>query len=740
MKALLNLKQQFILLLLFLIGSSGQLSAAEEIKIGIRAHRGADMALNRWQATADYLTKKIPGYTFKLIPYEINSLLNQAASRKEFHFVLTNPAAHIEQKIRYGATPIATLINKRRDKGYTEFGTVIFTRSNRSDINTFEDLKGKSFMGADEQGFGGWRVAWFELLQNGINPYKDFERLSFGGGIQQNVVKAVLDGSVDAGSVRTDMLERLAEKGKIKLDDFKVLQPMTTKDFEFLHSTPLYPEWPLAKMEHTPQDLASKVASALYDMPQTSDAATKGRYIGWAFPLDYTPVDKLLKELRVGPYKPVTPASFTEDIFDHIYAVLFFAAALLTAIIVLGYVIQSNKRLKKIRTSLESEIEKRNKADKELANSRRMLQLVLDTIPVRVFWKDRDSVYLGCNKLFANDAGLEHPHELIGKTDYDMGWAEQADLYRADDKLVMESRNPKLNYEEPQTTPDGDKIWLETSKIPLTNNDGQVIGMLGSYSDITERKNSQKVLEEYKSTLEVQVKERTAALEASNKELESYSYSIAHDLRAPLRTIIGFSQIIAEDATEKLNKEELDALARIITAGKHMAELIDDILELSKITRSEMNIAPVNISDISREIVDNFHDDTRTRNIQWQIQDDMQDTGDETLVRLLMQNLIDNAFKFTSNTSDPVINISSTKNGKGYIYHVRDNGIGFEMEYSKRIFMPFHRLHSDEFDGTGVGLATVERIIQRHGGKIWADAQPQQGAAFHFTLNPSTKI
>ena len=725
----------FVVGLLFTI--TNQVASADEIKIGVRAHRGADVALNRWQATVDYLSQKIPEHTFVLIPYEINSLLNEDASRKAFDFVLTNPAAHVEQKIRYGVTPIATLINKRKGKGYTQFGTVIFTRSDRNDINGFQDLVGKSFMGADEQGFGGWRVAWHELLNNGIDPYKDFKLLSFGGGIQQNVVYAVRDGQVDAGSVRTDMLERMEQRGEINLENFKILGAKTTEGFEFRHSTPLYPEWPFAKLKHTSQELSKRVASALYNIPETSNAAIKGKYIGWILPQDYTPVDNLLKDLRVGPYTPVSPESWREVVTKHWVLFLSILILVTTGFIIIVYMIRSNKRLKEMHTSLQTEVSERRKTEKELASSQQILQLVLDTIPVRVFWKDRDSVYLGCNKLFAKDAGLDQPDELIGKTDYDMGWAEQANLYRADDKVVMESKSPKLNYEEPQTTPSGDTIWLETSKIPLTDVEGKVIGMLGAYNDITERKLNQRQLDEYRTQLEEKVAERTAALETSNKELESYSYSIAHDLRAPLRSLIGFSQIIAEDAADRLNEEELDALARIVAAGNHMADLIDDILELSKITRSKLNVAPVDISEISREIIDNFKDDTQKRNIQWKIQDKMIDTGDEILIRLLMQNLIDNACKFTNKTSDPTIDISRTKNGKGYFYHIHDNGIGFEMEYADKIFLPFHRLHSEEFDGTGVGLATVQRIVQRHGGEIWAEGKPGQGATFHFTLNPS---
>ncbi|WP_455222246.1 PhnD/SsuA/transferrin family substrate-binding protein [Kaarinaea lacus] len=710
------------------------IASADEIKIGLRAYRGADIALKRWQPTADYLNEKIPEHHFVLIPYEINSVLNQAVSRGEFDFVLTNPAAYVEQNIRYDVTPIATLINKRKGQGFNRFGSVIFTSVARKDIRSLHDLKGKTFMGADEQGFGGWRIAWRELLHNGINPYQDFKHLSFGGGIQQNVVYAIQNGKVDAGTVRTDMLERMAENGEIQLTDFKVLGARQTKGFPFLHSTQLYPEWPFATLSHTPDELARKVASVLYSIPSGSNAAITGNYIGWTVPLDYSPVDQLLKDLRVGPYTAAPPMTWYEVLQKYWHYTLGFIIILITVIAILTIVARSNQRLKQSRESLKAEIEQNKKTDADLRLARRMLQHVLDTIPVRVFWKDKNSVYLGCNKLFAHDAGLKSPDDLIGKTDYDMGWKEQAELYRNDDQKVMQLGKPKLNYEEPQSTPDGNKIWLETSKIPLTDTEGNIIGLLGTYADITERKKSEEELQKYKLHLEEMVAERTAALEASNKELESYSYSIAHDLRSPLRSLVGFSQIIAEDAALKLSPKELDALHRITSAGKHMAELIDDILELSRITRRKLKLQTINISSIAREIVNNLTELNSSRKIHWSIQDNMLDNGDEQLLRLLMQNLIDNAWKFTRDVDEGQIDIGQSCIDNNCVYYVRDNGVGFDMQYADKIFMPFQRLHADKFEGTGIGLATVQRIVQRHGGKVWAETVPGTGTTFYFTL------
>lgn len=569
------------------------LAIADEIRIGIRANRGAELALKRWQATADYLNKKIPGYRFVLVPFEINSLLNQAVSRDEFHFVLTNPASHVEQNIRYGVTPLATLVNKRKGKPYSQFGSVIFTRADRNDISSFQDLKGKKFMGADELGFGGWRVAYKEILEKGVDPYKDFSLLSFAGGIQQNVVFAVRDGKVDAGSVRTDMLERMANRKEIDLDSFKVLEAKKTPGFAFYHSSRLYPEWPFAKLTHTSDKLAELVTTALLEISPDSQAAVSGKYIGWSKPLDYEPVNTLLKDLGVGPYKISDSIKFSTFIRTYWKTGLIMLLILLTAIFIAWWMILSNRKLK----------------------------------------------------------------------------------------------------------------------------------------NLTEK------LEDYRKHLEEKVQTRTADLIASNNELESYSHSIAHDLRTPLRSVVGFSQILKKEASEKLNEEELDAIDRIIKSGNHMAEVINDILDLSRITRDTLKKDTLDLSAICHELADNYNKQYAERNINWVIEEDVSCQGDKVQIYSLLQNLIENACKFTRDTVQPTIEFGQKMLDGLAVYFVKDNGVGFDMQYSEKIFTPFNRLYRNEYDGTGVGLSIVKRVIERHGGKIWVEAQAGVGATFYFILS-----
>ncbi len=229
--------------------------------------------------------------------------------------------------------------------------------------------------------------------------------------------------------------------------------------------------------------------------------------------------------------------------------------------------------------------------------------------------------------------------------------------------------------------------------------------------------------------------ERARELEASNQELESYSYSIAHDLRTPLRSIIGFSQILKQELGERLAPSQRDDLERIVTAGKHMARLIDDILELSRITRLELEHSEIDISKLVRAQADSLTKNAPERSISFRIQPGLRARGDARLLTIAVQNLLENAWKFTRNKEQAEIVFDAINRGEETVYCLCDNGVGFDMAHAAKLFNPFERLHKQaEFPGTGIGLATVQRIILRHGGRIWAESALGKGACFYFTL------
>ncbi|MEN8802110.1 MAG: ATP-binding protein [Thiogranum sp.] len=229
--------------------------------------------------------------------------------------------------------------------------------------------------------------------------------------------------------------------------------------------------------------------------------------------------------------------------------------------------------------------------------------------------------------------------------------------------------------------------------------------------------------------------QRARELAASNQELESYSYSIAHDLRTPLRSIIGFSQLLLEDGRDKFSESEKHDLKRVISAGIHMAQLIDDILELSRITRGDIASRETDLSETAQVLAQQLTDENPGRSVTFQIQPGLRTVGDPSLLHIALHNLISNAWKFTANNNNARIIFNSEKEGNEVVYCLCDNGVGFDMAYADQLFRPFSRLHDEtEFPGTGVGLATVQRVILRHGGRIWAEATPGEGACFYFSL------
>ncbi len=295
------------ILLLWLVAWQSP-AADREITVGVLAHRGVDTAIEMWSPTIAYLEEHISERKFRLMPLDLQQM-SEALSRGELDFILTNPGNYVELEAGYGITRIATLKNSRHGRPSKTFGAVIFTRASHDDIHTLADLRGKTFDAVDEGAFGGFQMAWRELMDAGIDPFSDFSELRFSGFPQDKIVFDVRDGRFDAGTVRTDILEGLAGKGIVELADFRILNRQVSDDFPFLHSTRLYPEWAFAKGRHTPDALASEVTIALLQMPAGHPAARAGDYAGWTVPLSYQPVHDLFMQLGIGPY--ARPARFT---------------------------------------------------------------------------------------------------------------------------------------------------------------------------------------------------------------------------------------------------------------------------------------------------------------------------------------------------------------------------------------------------------------------------------------------
>jgi len=301
---------------------------------------------------------------------------------------------------------------------------------------------------------------------------------------------------------------------------------------------------------------------------------------------------------------------------------------------------------------------------------------------------------------------------------------------------ISESVNHSLPYSIDYRIllPNGNERFIHEQVELITNEEGEISWMAGTVHDITERKRAEQIVLELNTELEKRVLERTQELSLLNQELESFSYSVSHDLRAPLRGINGFAQALLEDYGNRLDETGKDYLRRVQKGSQHMSQLIDDLLKLSRVVRSEIWYDKVNLSDLAQEVVADLAKAQPDRQVEVIMTPDMRVKGDTRLLRLALENLLGNAWKFTEHREHAKIEFGATQQQGKPVFFIRDNGAGFDMAYADKMFGAFQRLHGTEFEGTGIGLATVQHIMHRHGGQIWAEGEPGRGATFHFTL------
>jgi len=340
------------------------------------------------------------------------------------------------------------------------------------------------------------------------------------------------------------------------------------------------------------------------------------------------------------------------------------------------------------------------------------------------------------NYIYVNDAAchsLEYTRKELLKLspfDFDPDLTKETLNY-----LVQKVRQDNLvTFERRHKTKSGRFFPVEISYSIYKHNDKNYNMFV--VRDISDRKNAEEEIHKLNHELEQRVAERTNQLEATNKELEAFAYSVSHDLRAPLRSIDGFSLILLEDYYDKIDEHGQNYLKRVRSATQRMAKLIDDMLDLSRVSRTEMNIQQINLSAIVQTIAEELRETQPTRMVEFNIQQGIMVQGDGQLLRIVLENLLGNAWKFTSKHLKAQIGFGSQMLEEKLVYYVRDDGAGFDMDYAQKLFGAFQRLHTtNEFPGTGIGLATVQRVIHRHGGIVWSVSEVEKGATFYFTIN-----
>jgi len=584
---------------------------AESVRIGLRAHSGVEKGMAQWQPTADYLTGAIPGYEFVMVPHVSIQELHEQAGKNEFDFIFTNPSSYVALELNHGASRILTLENKRQGGAYTQFGSVMFTRAD-SDIKNIVDLKDKRFMAVSEKAFGGWRVAWRELHKQGVNPSTYFKELLFSGGVQEEVVFTVMAGRADAGTVRTDMLERMAAAGQIDLNDIHVLNRKQTSGFPFAHSTELYPEWPFAKFNHTSSELAQKVAVALLSMPVSHKAAIAGKYVGWTVPLDYGPVHDLLRDLKVGPYESYGEISLVDVLAKYLYWIFTMTILFLIALLGLYLVLKANRRLSETRQQLQQ-----------------------------------------------SNVSLKQAH---------------------------------MHLEE--------RVKERTKELELAKDEAE---------------------------------------QANNAKSEFLS-RMSHELRTPMNAIMGFGQLMEMDVGGALSEMQRSYMKEILTAGDHLLQLINDVLDLARIETGNLELDMQEIS-ITRSV-----DETLAliaplaTNMAINLINDMHGQpdilvqADNVRLKQVLINLLSNAVKYNKHGGE--VRVSCEHRDEDFVrIIVADTGLGIAEKYLDKLFEPFERIdHFSKIEGAGVGLSITKSLVEVMGGKVGVKSISGEGSEFWVDL------
>ena len=722
-------------------------SSAQTLRVGVLAKRGELKALERWAPMVAYLNQTLPQYRFTLVPLNFYAL-REAVQNDELDFILANPAMYVEFESLNGASRIATLKNSRYGGAYTLFGGVIFCRADRLDIRDLSDLRGKSFAAVNPYSFGGWQMAWRELKERGISPQRDFQKVVFLE-THDEVVYAVLEGAVDAGTVRTDTLETMAQEGKIDLKTFRILSPKKYPGFPFRVSTRLYPEWPFAKASKTPDDLAEQVAIALMKMSPESPAAKAAGIAGWTIPKNYQPVHECLKELRIGPYQSLGRFTLKEAVRKYWYWVVLLLLFAVVNSAIAVYVGNLNRRLREAKRQVElarnhleekvrertahlevlnqkllQEIQERERAEAELSAEKERLAVTMTSIGEAVLSTDETGLVRMMNRAAEEITGWEEK-EALGRPLREIFRLKEDNQSCLDPVGVCLREKRLVEIKESfLLRKDGSERLIEGTCSPIHERRSLIVGAVMVFRDITEKK---KLEEEM--------------LKSSKLEsLAVLAGGIAHDFNNILTAVLGNISLAKFRAGEKsplyslLDQAERASLRAKALAQRLLAFTKEDSPVKKVVSLADLITETTTFALRGSRVVPRFKFPKQL----WPAE------VDEDQMGIVINNLVINAVEAMPDGG--VLEISAENvhitpeaglplsPGRYVKVSIRDEGVGIPEDILPRIFDPFF---TSKPGGSGLGLATCFSVIRRHGGHITVESEPGEGTVFHLFLPAS---
>jgi len=704
--------KNFLLLLLLMISSQQQSAADTVVRIGVLSHRGYETTVRDWSPTADYLTERIPGHRFEIVPLDFEEV-DPAVRFGEVDFLLVNPGIYVNMEVKYRVSRIATLDNLVGSAPHNVFGGVLFTRHDRKDINRLEDLRGKGLMAVDETSLGGFQMAWRELNAVGLDPYRDTSRLEFGG-IHDRVVLAVLEGRIDVGTVRTNILERMASAGQIDLRDFRIISPRLHTEFPFARSTRLYPEWPFSKLQHTPNPLAQKVAVALLSMPKSHQAAQKGNYAGWTVPLDYQQVHELFEELHLPPYGQPGRFTLADAVRKYWYWMVSGLAFLLFMIFMTTWVVRLNRALARSKSHLE-----------------RQHELILNSVADGIYGVSLEGKTTFVNRAMEEITGWDSD-ELIGANQHEVlhhtrgdGTAhpsEECPVY-----LTFRDNKPRFVDEDLFWKKDKTSFPVEYSSTPIRDGVGKTIGSVVVFRDISESKRAKEEARQHQLELSHVARLSTMGEMASG---------IAHEINQPLTAIAtnAHACIRMMESGHQLDRCA-DVMEKIGTQAERAGEIIRQLRQF--VRKEEPVRVRVDINDLIRKVLVLIKPEIERGGVRLR-QDLDRSVGKVMVQRIQIEqvivNLVLNAIEAMSEVEeeDRLLVIGSRSGeGKTVEVSVSDTGPGLDGSIRDQLFNPFV---TTKPKGMGLGLSISLGIIEAHDGNLYLDSAPGEGAVFRFAL------
>jgi two-component system sensor histidine kinase TtrS len=701
-------------LLLFLLTlAAGGTAVAATATIGVLSHRGDSATLNRLGPTADYLTEHVPGTRFQVRPLRFEEV-EPAVARGEIDFVLVNSGMYVELEVRQGVSRIATLRNRHDGQAYNTFGGVLFTRADRTDLNTLEDLRGQRLAAVNRSSLGGFQMQWREMHALGLDPWGDLAAVEFAQ-THDAVVRRVLDGAADVGAVRTNIIERMIEDGSLPADALRVVAPHAAEGFPLRVSTRLYPEWPFAKTRATSNLLAQQVAVALLSMPPDHTAAQEGHYDGWTVPLDYQPVHDLFQELAIGPYSSPGRFTFRDVLYKYRVEAITGGLGLLLLFALMTRIAQLNRALNEAKHGIE-----------------RRFELILNAVGDGISGVDRHGITTFVNPAMERLTGWS-ADELIGRQQHDLLHHTRPDgtPYHRHDcpvRATFTDSRPRSVTDEVFWRKDGSSFPVEYTSAPIRSDDGEVLGAVIVFRDITERKQAEEEQRRHLGEM---------AHVARLSTMGEMASQIAHELNQPLTAITNYTGACIRRVEDGRGDRTglLEALQLVSAQAHRAAQIVRRIREF--IRKQTPGREPIDLNDLVEQTVELARPETRRKAVELlsELAPGLPKvSGDAVELEQVIMNLVRNAVDSVS--ANPPgsrrVEVRSFATTPGRVeLAVIDNGPGMDTATLDNAFRPFY---TTKVSGMGLGLAISQRIVEAHGGRLWAEVQHGEGATLRVEL------